>query len=315
MAGTGVKSRRQMRRGRKKVGWKGRRGESGGPVGVVLSDALRMRCDMLLARASEVLASRRRESVHDFRVSARRLIAAMDIILAVIEHEPLRREHRRLRRTLKSLNALRDLEIQRLEAAKISRSHQVLAPLLASLRVHERQLGLEARRQIRKLDPAMLQQSIASAMELLRSLDASPPSASALGSAVHAARAIGFLTLLRNTARASSGDEQSLHRVRVALKKFRYTTEVLAPCLPSAVRKQIARIQQLQDVFGAVQDWVIVSACITTFLRRRGFARQASMLPILRDLQERRTMLVHSAVSSFGLVPTLWPANPGGGRG
>jgi CHAD domain-containing protein len=275
-------------------------------VGMLLSEALRNRCDTVLSLGAEVLGHRSSESIHDFRVGVRRLIAAIDMVLSIIDHEPLRRVRRRLRRTLKSFNALRDLEIQRSETAKLARRYRTLTPLLIQLRAQERRCAGDLSRQMLKLDPAGMQQSIASGMESLLSLGRVPSSSSAMHVAVHAIHAVGFLRLQRCVDRASAHNEATLHRVRVALKKYRYTTEVLAPGIPGGSKNALVLMRRLQLLLGAVQDWVVVAQCITSFLRRRGFARQASMLPLLRALQERRSVLLGDAMASCAVIARLW---------
>jgi len=53
----------------------------------------------------------------------------------------------------------------------------------------------------------------------------------------------------------SSLNVQQRHRLRIALKKLRYSAEFFAPIFPAkAVSEFLERLSQLQDLFGALND-------------------------------------------------------------
>jgi CHAD domain-containing protein len=68
--------------------------------------------------------------------------------------------------------------------------------------------------------------------------------------------------------KAKNGDEANLHRLRIALKKLRYTAEFLAPLYPRRKVKQYVRqLRGLQEHLGAINDIAHVRATMATFLR------------------------------------------------
>lgn len=68
--------------------------------------------------------------------------------------------------------------------------------------------------------------------------------------------------------KAKSCKEGDLHRLRIALKKLRYTAEFLSPLYPrKKVRRYVKRLRGLQEQLGAINDIAHVRATMTALLR------------------------------------------------
>ncbi len=68
--------------------------------------------------------------------------------------------------------------------------------------------------------------------------------------------------------KARNGEEGDLHRLRIALKKLRYTAEFLSPLYPrKKVRRYVKRLRGLQEQLGAINDIAHVRATMTAMLR------------------------------------------------
>ena len=76
--------------------------------------------------------------------------------------------------------------------------------------------------------------------------------------------------------KARSGEEGDLHRLRIALKKLRYTAEFLAPLYPKKkVRRYVRKLRGLQEHLGAINDIAHVRATMATLLRETDGKRSA----------------------------------------
>ena len=76
--------------------------------------------------------------------------------------------------------------------------------------------------------------------------------------------------------KAKSGEEGDLHRLRIALKKLRYTAEFLAPLYPKKkVRRYVKKLRGLQEHLGAINDIAHVRATMATLLRETDGKRSA----------------------------------------
>jgi CHAD domain-containing protein len=68
--------------------------------------------------------------------------------------------------------------------------------------------------------------------------------------------------------KAKSGEEGDLHRLRIALKKLRYTAEFLAPLYPrKKVRRYVKKLRGLQEDLGAINDIAHARATMAAVLR------------------------------------------------
>ncbi|HEY4274293.1 MAG TPA: CHAD domain-containing protein [Rhizomicrobium sp.] len=74
--------------------------------------------------------------------------------------------------------------------------------------------------------------------------------------------------------KAQSGGEGDLHRLRIALKKLRYTAEFLAPLYPKKkVRHYVRKLRDLQEDLGAINDIAHVRVTMASLLRERDAKR------------------------------------------
>jgi CHAD domain-containing protein len=68
--------------------------------------------------------------------------------------------------------------------------------------------------------------------------------------------------------KAKNGEEGDLHRLRIALKKLRYTAEFLSPLYPKKkVRRYVGKLRGLQEHLGAINDIAHVRTTMHTLLR------------------------------------------------
>jgi CHAD domain-containing protein len=81
---------------------------------------------------------------------------------------------------------------------------------------------------------------------------------------------------LKRGRKARSGEEGDLHRLRIALKKLRYTAEFLAPLYSrKKVRRYVKKLRGLQEHLGAINDIAHVRATMATMLRETDGKRAA----------------------------------------
>jgi CHAD domain-containing protein len=81
---------------------------------------------------------------------------------------------------------------------------------------------------------------------------------------------------LKRGRKARDGDEANLHRLRIALKKLRYTAEFLAPLYPQRkVKRYVRELRGLQEHLGAINDIAHVRATIARLLRETEAKRPA----------------------------------------
>lgn len=214
------------------------------------------------------------DAIHDLRVATRRLREALRLFSPWLPGEETRRLRRRLRQITRGLGPVRDQDVA-LEFYTASRASGVAGwpretdearEWITRRCARERRAALPGmRRLIKRANCARVRPEFEG---LLRALQESGevlaplPTPSLLASSALAAR---FAEILRHRdlMPGESGVELSggawtepMHRVRIGLKKLRYTLELVRLAHPPTVERSLRQLKQLQDEFGALQDLV-----------------------------------------------------------
>jgi CHAD domain-containing protein len=251
--------------------------------------------EIVASRGDDVVRARRRvlrrgsgEAIHDLRVATRRLQAALEVFGARLPERPRRRLDRRARKIRRQLGAARNARVllgllRRFRAHPGTAENRFVAGLVRRL---DRSAGSSGRSKGRRTLPGVRKRIQA----LLRAMadragSAAAPAGAALQGRVEA--------VLRAGSVARQGDPESMHRLRIAVKRYRYVLEVLAEAGAPMPRPAIGEARALQRELGRLHDldvlieWVRGAAYVPVagaFLRRilRQRSRQAER--ILRRL-------------------------------
>lgn len=275
-------------------------------AGALLVAALDSRWEKFLA---ELRRNRRRctePSIHDLRVATRRMIAALDVLEAVLPGGAPQDVRRKLKRLLKGFNELRDLHIQLLHFQTLRQTFPVVQPFLSALRTRELALVREAARTVADSKTRAMEQEIARAAERLALVTAGEEAEQAARVALFGALAATFLRAATLRKRIAPVDPASIHALRVAFKKFRYTVEVLAPLLPVFGKEQFKAMNSYQTCMGEIQDLEVVAAALSGQPPGRLRAMPASLLPVRQSITQRRTDLVERFVRDADELLTFW---------
>jgi CHAD domain-containing protein len=258
-------------------------------VGAVLVAALDGRWAKFLA---QLRRNRRRctePSIHDLRVATRRMIATLDAVGAVLPGGSPLDVRRKLKRLLKGFNELRDLHIQLMHLQALRSKFPVVQPFLGALRLRERQLVREAAASIAAMKTRSMEQEIARVADTLAVVTAGPEAEQASRAALFGALAAAFVRAAGLRKRVAPGDPASIHALRVAFKKFRYTVEILAPLMPDWRRTQFRAMNAYQTRMGEIQDLGVVSQALMLKPPGRLRTMPASLLPVHQFVRQQRT--------------------------
>lgn len=262
--------------------------------------------------ARELLRVRRKgteEAVHDVRVATRRLIAFLDLAAAFVTPGAVHKLRRQARVLLKALNALRDVQVQRLGVKGFWVTFPILRLYDASLRRRERSLGNEASGAFKAFPLQQMEAAVGRLDADVQRVFDGP-----------ALRRSGW-HLMTGTAAASFGRAverrrsirrdrpETLHRFRVAFKKFRYTIEMLGPAFPWVDEGLHKTMNRYQTVLGEIQDVEVLAAGLRSYARRRRVGKAeggGSLLPVFRMLANRRAELLRQFRQSADDLYRFW---------
>jgi len=224
----------------------------------------------VVARGRTVLGGGDDEDVHQLRVATRRAVAALDAFEPWLRRKRRERLRKRLRGLRRSTGAARDaavrIELLREMAVGADGQRRRVLEALIGIAEEERRCGLAG------VAPAIRAAELESLGSGWRGLvrrrgakgSFKRAGCEALGARAEALRAIEV------------SDAESLHRLRIEIKRARYTLELFGRCGSKArVERLLARLGTLQDRLGEVNDTECLAAWIESrlgILRASGHA-------------------------------------------
>jgi len=263
------------------------------------------------------------ESIHDLRVSVRRLIATLELTRTLSRHAELQKLQRSLRKILKGMGPLRDIQVQLENISKMAQAGPILEFKRSLERRERRQIGA-IRRDLKRDTKRQLSKSVKDVnAEYVRLHEA-------LGDKkihdsiekVIARRRDDFLKA-RNRFKPSDGE--TLHRMRIALKKLRYSVEAAEPVLGYSAREHLRNMHALQQLLGYARDAELLEARLEKWAAKRG--NKIALVPALERIKEERQKLMEQIVKSVDSLEDIVPekrvptektvavaAKPGGSR-
>jgi CHAD domain-containing protein len=230
--------------------------------------------------------------VHDLRVATRRFIAILDMVTTVLPDDRLAEARRGLKKELNALNELRDIQVQIKTVTRLLPTYRVLRPFLLALRREERRLVKRGEKMMTRLNIGLVEQRVAESTTSLLALFAEPHMENS-GRAVvtgNVAAAFARAVMLRHDLNVN--DPRTIHKLRVAFKKFRYMAEAARLMTP----RQLKAMNAYQTRMGDVQDKDVLCRSVRSFALRPARVPAVSFLPLHQYLARERQAAIESFV-------------------
>lgn len=189
------------------------------------------------------------EAVHDLRVATRRLLALFDLLRHIIHHNRIQKIRRDLKDHLNDLNELRDVQV--LLADVSEELHET--PALKFFQEHLVEEEKRFMRHARKLVKARDDKSLKKRVEKMRDMVQELPDAT-LSMQVMSAADDAFARVLQAYSAMDAENVASIHKLRVAFKRFRYTVEIVHPLLEAFPSANFESMHGYQSRMGDIQD-------------------------------------------------------------
>lgn len=240
------------------------------------------------------------EAVHDLRVAARRLLALVDLIRAVSPHPRLQKIRKALKGQLDEFDALRDTQVMLAEISETIETLPELKPLQQSLQKRERRLLREAEEIVEDLKPA----GIARRLEKVRAEIAEANFNLGLDQLVLRAVDEAYGTVLQRYRWVHPAQPATIHRTRIAFKRFRYMVEIVHPLLPDFPRENFKRMHNYQTIMGEIQDAEVFLFTLDDL------ADVDAPETVRQYYKQRHTELITAYLEAKSEVETFWRAGP-----
>ncbi|MBM2840633.1 MAG: hypothetical protein HW412_1161 [Bacteroidetes bacterium] len=233
-------------------------------------------------------------AVHDLRVATRRLMAALDLLAAIIPERQVSRARLQLKRLLKTMAPLRDTQVQLLAAKELLPKFPELEPFCTVLLMRELRSLKQISSRLLKVQSPVLRVHVLQGAKNLNRLLRVPETRAATDLALRGAFASAFARVATMRNQIARTDPRSIHRMRVSFKKFRYATEIIRPEAEGKLNKAM---NAYQTRMGDIHDTEVLIAGIRSFVRE--YPVPGSLLRVQRYLRRQLAMKVAALMKSM----------------
>jgi CHAD domain-containing protein len=271
-----------------------------------LATALRQRWKTYCERLRQCRRKHSAEAVHEFRVASRRLMSQVTLLGGLLPGRQSHRAHALLKRQLRSLGELRDNHVlQTVLKQQASRFPEVFA-LLGHLERAERRLIAKATRKIEAFKPRKLEHIVQGVLEVLTSQAGHARREERVRKIVLRQADQAFAEVTARRRAIDFADLGTIHRTRVAFKRFRYILEALPPELSGFTPRELRALAWYQRRMGILQDLVVMTAWIREHSAEHP-ATAELLAPFCHHLRRRQVRALHSFRRSADRLFEFWP--------
>jgi CHAD domain-containing protein len=197
------------------------------------------------------------KAVHGLRIETRRILALLDLLEALRFDDSLSKLRKTFKKRLDAFDDLRDTHVQRVLLKPMWADFPDAKDFKKHLRKCEQRLEGKVSRKIKTMKSGRLNRCLKEIEKSLRQCASHPPTG---GSTTQSQQllngAFRRVIILRRQIRRNQ--PATIHRMRVAFKRFRYTAELLRPFLPSFTPQRLQRMKDFQDAAGNIQDVAVL---------------------------------------------------------
>jgi CHAD domain-containing protein len=199
------------------------------------------------------------KAVHKLRTETRRILALLSVIEALHFDGTLKKLRKTFKKRLDCFDDLRDTHVQLVFLKPLWSKFPEACDLKKHLCKCEKQLVAKLSREIQTAKSGKLNRGLKEIEKALRQCAKKPPSgrSNAVALTLLGGAFRRVLALRRHIQR---DQPKTIHRMRVAFKRFRYTAELLQPFLPRVTPSRLARMKDFQAAAGDIQDVAVLLA-------------------------------------------------------
>lgn len=245
-------------------------------------------------------------SVHDLRVSLRRLISILDLVVAIDQDNRIPDLRRGLKKQFASFGPLRDVQMQILAVKKLTGLYPLLLPLLDILVSKERRLIKRLGKEIKQAKVKRAEKAIVAVHRALLLTLRDDATCERKRDELLNLVAAGFSQLENLRSRINPADTDTIHALRIAFKKFRYKIEVLHPLLQWATAENYDSMHAYQVRMGSIQDIEVLIGTVNTYAMKKRKRSNESLLPVHQELLHKKRELVEEFLASVDELRTFW---------
>jgi len=246
--------------------------------------------------------------IHDLRVSTRRLIARLELTRAISKNEEIAAVQKQFKKVLKRMGPLRDVQVQ-LEGLERFRTNGIITDFKQNLKRRENASIKSIRRDLKSEKRRGLKNAIAnlsSDFEILVEAHEDDNVRRSIEQVVRLRRSEFF----KARRQFKPGNDETLHQMRIALKKLRYVVEGAHPILGDWAKESADEMHAYQQLMGDARDIEILRAHLQKWAAKRG--KLLAVIPVLDRLAQKRARLIKSIAKSSDMLEHIFPIRNSG---
>ncbi|MGO9585477.1 MAG: CHAD domain-containing protein [Limisphaerales bacterium] len=244
-------------------------------------------------------------AVHDVRVEARRLLSTIELLGAFIPERDIKKVRRALKRHLDTFDRLRDTQVQLGYVGRMAGTFPDAHAFYDWLQNRKARFTRTTRKAVKHIKTKRLGQGLVAFEKDIRLQRKRIPRERAF---VIVQRAINqtFARVAQLCRHVRADDTKTIHRTRIAFKRFRYMVEALAPLLPAVTEDHRRALRGYQCMMGDIQDMEVLLAALDKFVQKKAVSA-ASARRMKKELVRWRQMLIQVYLSAAGRLRRFWP--------
>jgi CHAD domain-containing protein len=245
------------------------------------------------------------EAVHDVRVQTRRLLSTIELLGAFIPERDIQKVRRALKRHLDTFDQLRDTQVQLGYVGRMAGTFPDASAFYDWLRNRKARFTRTTRKAVKHIKTKRLGRWLA-AFEKEIWLQRKRITRERAFAIVRRAINQAFARVAQRCRHVRADDTKTIHRTRIAFKRFRYMIEALAPLLPAVTEDHRRALRGYQCMMGDIQDMEVLLAALDKFVQKEKVnARSARRLK--KELVRWRRMLIEIYLNAAGRLRRFWP--------
>jgi CHAD domain-containing protein len=272
-------------------------------VQTLLLDSLNTRWDKYKAGLKTCQQEFSEGAVHDLRVAVRRLLSYLDLLRTVMQNPGIQKMKLTLKDQLNDLDDLRNIQALLADLSKITRERLMLQPFQEYLQLKEKKLLRAARKGIQSLEIDVLAKRIRKLEQRIEALEQTN-----LDTSLFAAVDESYAIVNQRYMVVDPDQPVTIHRVRLAFKKFRYMIEVIYPTLQNVPVDYLKRMHDYQTMMGDIQDMEVALQELTGFSELAPASYDPE--PARTYYMERHALALSRYIENKGQIIAFWRATP-----
>ncbi len=273
-------------------------------TGVLLDGFERRRSDlaMKIRKAGKAPSE---NAIHKMRVASRRFLAMADAFEIYLSRKETGPSRRLVSGCLKGLGEMRDVHVHIVATGELLKDFPQLSDFLDDLTARERALERDASSELARFGIANL---LKRTDELVERFVERAAGESDQATHARIAGRVGkaYERVLERRAEIDPEWPRSIHRMRVAFKKFRYTAEIAAPLFDQISPQRLEAMQEFQTRMGRIQD---LDTLLETMMAYRERSGRTSLLVPENELRRQRRARIREFIAAADEVRFFWGAS------